>query len=546
MSQIFAVNCIFGYNKFRHGCKSALALVSVYSSRRDFMRRWYIVLLIMGLLLLSACGRGNRDESTGGTAAGDASIEYSQESNLGIAVLCEDEPPTQTLHIMAPSIYTPIIRQAERAMREAIELLPEDEQFIFNVSLTSFPAPMNDQEHSDQLARLGTALMAGQGPDMFFNHFHPLWAYARSGFLVDINTLIDSHPNTSREDFFSQALAASEIAGELYSFPVSFNFSYVFINSSLPQSIIDRFTTLETISVAEMLRIYNEVMALYGHEFGDLSFADKTRLAHPLAILTSYMDAFVDYDNRVAHFTSNEFISFLEEYNTAFGGSTLDILHRMSYSLLDDIRSMSEHNVFYIARNVFNTGFAFFENPYFSHGIPLSDTQGRLQIDVPGWTGSSTWAGISITASGNGALAWEFIQHLISAFSLPRGHTRDYIAGGFWEAHHLWGRYVSMASPITRPLFPYHIRGSFDGFFAYRGGHVRNRLEQMDAATRRQLTESAIEQIAVFNEMPMAMLGTHIPYSLFMDNLDLFLRNVIPPQEFAQRLQNSVSLWLIE
>jgi ABC-type glycerol-3-phosphate transport system substrate-binding protein len=86
-------------------------------------------------------------------------------------------------------------------------------------------------------------LMAGQGPDIFMLHAHSYWHYALSGYLADIYTLIDACPYASRGDFYTNALKPFEIDGGLYALPMSFGPEYIAINASLPQPLLDRFST---------------------------------------------------------------------------------------------------------------------------------------------------------------------------------------------------------------------------------------------------------------------------------------------------------------
>ena len=67
-----------------------------------------------------------------------------------------------------------------------------------------------------------------------------------------------------------------------------------------------------------------------------------------------------------------------------------------------------------------------------------------------------------------------------------------------------------------------------------------------DLDERAKRIDAAIERIAHYNEQPMAMLHPMIPHGLIQDNFDMFRQGLLTPQEFAQRLQNTISLWLIE
>ena len=498
-----------------------------------YLRKYFVLALLLTLVLaLAACGRGRRDSTN------DNGYEY--------------DSTVRTLSILAHNQFSRVIEQAEAEL--AVSWQAQHRNYEFQLKLHTYA--INDiADIAIFQNRLRTALMAGMDYDMFLLGTHPLhiWPLAQSRALVDIYTLIDQDSHVNRSDFFEQALKAWEVDGGLYSFPLSFGFQYVSINANLPPSIIDRFTGYSHISFREMLSIYSELISRYTYEFGHLYFAHCTNLMNtPTVMLESYLDNFIDYDNRTSDLTNEGFIEFLAELRSAFRACERRF-HGMPLSLRDYAfsRAIAEYYVFNIDTTRLSPVLAFAGTPQFVYGQPLSNGYGQLLLDwwrspheyeyfVP--IGPSTWTAVCISASGDSMLAWEFTQYLLIEFSQAAVPA---LRGN-------WGAY-SMVSPISRQLLRPHMTGAFAtlGRSTNRLGTVRHSHAHAHGAAKSyqewdDLIEHTITQFEILNEMPMIRPDSHVPRRLFEYNFGLFMDGVIRADEFAQRLQNSVSLWLIE
>ena len=490
-------------------------------------RRYFVLAAVLAFaLVLTACGRGRRDSENGD--------EY--------------DPTVRTLSILAQDQFSRVIERAETALNESWQA--QYRNYEFQLELHTYSINSLTDIAAFQ-SRLRTALMAGIDYDMFLLGAIPLhiWPLAQSGALIDIYTLIDQDPHVSRSDFFEQALKAWEVDGGLYSFPLSFGFQYVSINANLPQSIINRFTGYTHISFREMLSIYNELISRYVDEFGHLHFAFCTNLWNtPTVILYSYIDNFIDYDNRTSDLTNESFIEFLIELRSAFVAYERRFRDIMPFRDYTFLQYTAEHYAFSIDTSRLNPVLAFVDTPHFVHGRPMSDGHGQLLLD---WWRSphgyywpispSTWTAVCISASGDSVLAWEFTQYLLREFSQSASPP---VRG--------WGQY-SMVSPISRQLLWPHMTTAFATLDIYstRLGAAMHRHAQATGAAKSyqewdSLIEHTITQFEMLNEMPMVRPDSHIPRRLFEYNFGLFMDGIIRAEEFAQRLQNSVSLWLIE
>lgn len=467
--------------------------------------------VIISILLLAACGNNPDAEAD------------------------EDALETKSLSVLAHESYIQAVRSAETSMALDARLLPPDERFNFSVELTAY----SHLDRDAQQQRLQVAMMAGQAYDIFFLDRHPLLAFAQSGFLTDIYTLIDADPTTNRDDFFSQPLTALEIDGGLYTFPASFGFSYVFINADLPESIVDRFLQHKSITFLELIGIYIDLMQEYGAAYDHMNFTGgSSRFAFmPSFVLHHFMSGFIDVENQTANLTDIDFINFLNAYNQILQGYWQ--WDRDSFWTADFPRALhlqAGEYAFWIASALRDPGYAFFDaQPYFIHGIPLADDDGRLIMNI-----EDSWANICITASADGALAWEYTKYLLSTFDqlsallTPENRVASYSTFQ-----------MQLTSPITQDLFSAHMPGAFDRFISWMPSQYRDPIAN-DIYYHKQQTENAIVRLAALNEMPVALSTSFVPDHLIQDDFELFSQGAMTAEDFAQQLQNRVLLWLIE
>jgi len=446
-----------------------------------------------------------------------------------------DDLPIRNLTIIALDEHTAVIEQAVSAVNSTwreqgypYTLQVEIEEY----SWLDFMAIINRFE------RLRVELMAGSGPDMFFwpSAFREIRALAGSGFIADIYTLMAQDPHTSKEDYFTQALSAFEMSGGLYTFPVSFGFAYVGINTALPQPFIDRFNQYSEITPMQLLELHMDLLNSHEDEFGHLILAPWSLFndEYPFQMVDHILGKFIDFDDNTSNLTDNRFISYLDFLKDAFDGRQ-PVFSTRGYpqGSAQDMRYWAEGAAFAIHGDALSPINAFFtpEEPLFTHYIPLVDEQERLLINQ----GMSTWAVYCITAAGDGPLAWELLQHMVEAYSQPAGQAITPVWGSF-----------SLSSPIRRSLFGDHVRIAFAN--AFSGGIMFSPQPFVEAAGSdlSGYIDNAIDRMAALNEMPMALIAPIVPYDLYVEALNQFLLGMISAEDAALRMHNSISLWLIE
>jgi len=466
-----------------------------------------------------------------------------------------DDSNIRTLSFYSSSAHVGVAMQAARDMNVSWRERGYPYEFVLDVDFF----PYTDWERADdRYTRFKMQLMAGQGPDVFiFDRGVDINALARSEFLMDFYTLMDNCPRTNREDFFTRPLEAFEMYGGVYMLPVNFNFSYVSVNAGLPQSIIDRFTRYEFITFEQMMDIYLQLMDNYPSEFDHMHLMMSTSLrggAQSQSIVGHTMGYFIDFDAHTSDLTNPGFISFLDTYLKVSEGRGISGFNGEMNRAVQ--LEFADAYVFMINSGRIGRANYFFTpyEPLYCYTRLLVNNEGQLITDSP--LGMFVMAAIGVNAAGNSDLAWEFIQHLVGAyttgiegsFGLTFGPTysgspiirelsQDYSIHAFHRylnTDESAGRQILTVNNHSRYLVPDWNRNSE----LYIGmSNPEERINQIDAA---------IQRIAVYNEMPMTMLFSRVPARLFEDNLDLFMRGTITSQEFAQRTQNAVSLWLIE
>ena len=458
--------------------------------------------------------------------------------------------PVRTLTFHGSSTQVAVAQQAADAMNASWRA--QGIPYVFELAPDSFPENVwNADEFEARFTRLSTQLMAGQGPDIFvYDRAYDIHALARSGFLMDFYTLMDNSPHTSRDDFFNRPLEAFEMYGGLYMFPTNFGFQYVAINTTLPQSIIDAYAAHEFITLAQMMEIYVQLLDNYPDEFGHMQFGLANSLGGNLGglnVMASAMGSFIDFDARTSDLTNPNFISFLHDYlrvsedqphmMIAFGG----FINPSSQREYIDSHAFIIHNWGGASGSDAHNFFTPYE-PLFYYPRLLTSSDSSLILGTP--LRGPIWSALGVTAAGDYELAWEFIQYLIHAQAQPQGRAAGQWGNSFGP--HYFG------APILRSLFEDHTRRAFDLYlssnFTNRANHqTRSEYVGLDSPAEEALQiAAAMTRLQAYNEMPMAMISPMIPTALFEDNMDLLVRGVITPLEFAQRVQNTVALWLIE
>jgi len=176
-----------------------------------------------------------------------------------------------------------------------------------------------------------------------------------------------------------------------------------------------------------------------------------------------------------------------------------------------------------------NSIFAYFEpsHPYFLHHIPLVNHYGELYL-----SGFKRPYAFSITATGNAALSWDFLRHLIA----PMVVTTNYYQPRGWH---------SLTIPIKRSYFESNFLSTI--YRSSRLNWISPYFEGMSEGDegRGKRIQRALDIHTAFSEMPVATIPL-VPISIIEEDLSLFMDGIITAEDATLRMHNRVSLWLIE
>ena len=476
-------------------------------------KSWAIFILItaIAILGLTACGRGSRNENIG---------QQCEETGLTI----------RSLTIRTSDMHTWVIRQAADAMNIAWQA--QGKPYVFHVEIEEYswldwfivPDIANDRQ-----VRTRLELMAGHGPDIFIlDENYELHSLINSGLFQNIYDLMDADPTTDRSDFFTQVLEAFEVNSGLYIFPVSFMFEYVAVNAELPEEFINRFAQKSTISYMEMIDFYLDLIHAHADDFGHFSFDTLFGRVRPSTLVLTAINEFTDFNARTANLTDLRFIEILERIKAVHADTPYWGVSHYQPPMIRRWQEAAHERVFLSGAINLVDGIFTTDPPIVKHPVPLTDNFGRLLLNE-----HSTWACVAITAAGNGALAWEFTQHLIYAYTNPVGMARLHNPQRHLTS--MWSRDEVLIPRISRRLF-----------HDYTLVRAQAIIDYDDNENRSHQNSYLINRTIANNELPMHTQLLWIPFRLIEEPLDQFRRDVIDARTAAQQMYNAVTLWLIE
>ena len=296
-----------------------------------------ILLLLIAVVLLTACGRGGDTErpdpddilahirrGVAGEEPGDAPTSYTvQPPGLG--------PAAQrggTLRVFAPTY-------AQFGFRGLLFIAAYEISRTMGVEVEwSYFNPETRAEHWAQ--NLPQAIVNGEFDIVFADPRFPMFDMARDGLFADIYELIDFCPRFSVHDFYFEALQTLTIGNNLYFFPLGFGFQYVSINANwVPERFVERFNSYETITVSQMMDIYLEIArnhtvyldmevdnlrlrSLHPRLDGvpgpiSLSFSNCRDLTFPEFLVWNAIMDYVCLNTKTSNLTDPGFVAFLEK-----------------------------------------------------------------------------------------------------------------------------------------------------------------------------------------------------------------------------------------
>ena len=278
-------------------------------------------------------------------------------------------------------------------------------------------------------------------------------------------------------------------------------------------------------------------------EFGHLFNSDHIGFIGDA--VNSVASSFIDFDTRTASFTNPEFIGFLEDMRAVFDERwadertrTLNVIPFKDASMLT--QASREFLFLHESVNLMPINALFTPvNPIFAHHIPISDEDGRILLRMD--DDQFVWATLYFPTAGNSELAWEFTQHIITAFVSPRGLAANRPQGGTRG----FGNY-SFSVPIRRSSVNGHLTRVFHNALSpQRVNHQQ--FVNLPGNRDKAIADARARLESYFDEHMTIPL--QFPDSIRSQNSQdayNFLNGIITAQAAAQNIQNRVALWLIE
>ncbi|MCL2373187.1 MAG: hypothetical protein FWC78_07270 [Defluviitaleaceae bacterium] len=526
------------------------------------------LILTLGIIIIAAaCGRGGSDARITPDTDGNGTISQPRG--------------TDTLRILAPIEYEPILREAERLMslREPID-----------IEITVFC--LDTQAHY-WAGRLPSILAAGYGFDIFFNDPRmPLFQLAQEGWLADINELIRGCGNRQMIDYYTQALHALTIDGRLSFFPLGFGLQYVGINAEfMPPEIVNRFMAMDSITTSQMMEMFIDAgPQQHPNRDHNLLLANCRAINTPGFMAWNMANQFTDINSRSANLTSPEFIRFLENMLEIFPDPQMttpgiEIEHNLRvcslnahfgtigyfttpYTLYRSVEyyAFSVQNQFLNPLNAIIPFTGTGEQPFIGY-IPLADTQGRL---VTNMATSFPWKTISIVANENATLAWEFVSQYLLQASVCQTTTPVYAPVEAVGITRPSVGATSFDTPIAIDIAHSHIESILnltqeirwtwrfedtttgqiviDAFppgwsMTIYAGLPLEGIFHEDPTTSQAAIQTAIQRLDYLHSQPLAPM-LFLPFELVEHSILNMLRWHISPTDAAAALDSTINAWL--
>lgn len=279
-----------------------------------------LALCLAGLMGLSACGDSagsaqSGEDSTSSVSSSNPtkSIQYDQEQIGGsITVSCYDATLYQSFLEEAAQLFEAKYPDTKVNI-ETFSAMPDvktSEQG--DGTIQTVEAQDDPQGRADYISKISTALMSGEGADIFAADVLPLYKLVSSGQLLDLNAFMESDTDFNRADYRTNILDAAKIQGGSYFLPLDYMFDYYTYDSTLVSS--DAAANLGDTSSQSAKSLIDLAIPMFDGStrlFNEPDNVEGNGLFQRL--FNEQYDSFVDIANNKANFEDGSFASLLEQ-----------------------------------------------------------------------------------------------------------------------------------------------------------------------------------------------------------------------------------------
>jgi len=504
------------------------------------MKRLIIMFLALGMILCAVAACGGSGTSGGAGSSGADAVAAIIDSEIGgeITVSCYD-----------PMVYKAFLDEAARLFEkkypgvkvnvETFSAMPEIRTSESGgVRISMVEAQDNPQGRSDYLSKVSTALMSGEGADIYAVDVLPTHKFADSGQLENLANYMEADRDFDKSAYRSNILQALAYKGGLWFVPMDYSFNFLTYDSTLLRGDEASFNLRSAFTVEQLINAAAPVFDGSGRLF---NLSDYNRFQgggggglYSYLLNESY-NSYVDIENRQAHFTDRgfaEMLTSLKEY-TELGYVSEGIpmqpnagavrmsaqeppTERFYYKYKNSMMLMQHFNRDSERRMMISYGGA-------AAGIEADDEIAGIVADADGNVPFTFQQAYALNSSSkNKQTAWAFLKFLLS------------------EEMQLSASLMPLSQPLHNDARTQKAELTLSGAFM---GEQSQPLDEAQQEVLRRYTE-AVEQLS--DQINAYTMKDSIIDDMIASEVRYFFDGVKSAAEVAQVLQNRVTLYLNE
>ena len=450
--------------------------------------------LFCTLIILVSCSSPVHNEAGG---AADAPDTVKNEAGTNKITLRQDPAGTLTIYNFYEDGFIEEAAKKFEAEHKGVDIVVTsfyDPEILKSAGGGGGEVAEQPDAMENYVLKINTELTAGKGGDLFSTDYLPLYKYADSKTVMDLQPLLEEDALLDNEDYFGRIFEAMKYKGGLYSLPMAFTYQYFEFNNASKGNLLtggDEFDKAiregTAADIHESPLTFDQALAK-AKKISDATGQPLVSSGRGLfeLLFTANIGEFIDIENKTVDIDNDRFTGLLSlAVSLSDGGKSKgqpvlrDMLcYKERLSIQDD-------------------------------SVPIAGDSGKVY--------ALTFTNYAINNhSKNKALAWEFLKYCISADAQ--------------ESTQLSGL------PVRRKALERWIDLS-----------IRQMLTGMDDTYYKNLakyifgrTESNINMINAYN---------HIDYPLVkivLDEAGYCFTGIKTPEEAAGNLQNKISTILQE
>lgn len=332
----------------------------------------------------SQSSMGMPSDAAGGTSGVQGAIPYQQPEMRGeITVSC---------------LYSEefVSAAAEQFMKKY-----PDVKVTINPYMDTIGSGTSDLPVEEYQTYLNTRIMTGKAEDILFVNFLPITKYSEMGVFEDLSGYVQAMPEMNDDNYFMNVLrAAQQDSGELYVLPYRVRFDTISLSTALRAEQGGKWGSLKDTKGVHFSTVMDIAKQLVdGTNKQNAFLIQMNAIPYADCLIKDSLSRFIDVDNREVHLDTPEYIQLIK---------SVKALNDEGY--FDSDVDFYNVEYYFAALCDFDIQAAYYSldpNGDTTDCVPLADAEGNVSIL------SSTCAALN-SASGNKALAWEFLRYLLS------------------------------------------------------------------------------------------------------------------------------------